>query len=169
MNFNEAFTFLIGDEGNFQDSPNDRGNWTTGIIGQGECKGTKFGISAYAYPLLDIRNLTLDETKAIYLRDYWNALSLDQLPSYIRLLLFSFAINTSMPGNPITAKKALQRALGITVDGIIGPKNISSANSEVNLPTLLAAEIIEYYTNAREWHSFGIGWMRRLASDLRHS
>src|SRR5574337_419321 len=76
MNFDEAFTFLIGDEGNFQDSSNDRGNWTTGIIGQGECKGTKFGISAYAYPLLDIRNLTLDEVKAIYLRDYWNALSL---------------------------------------------------------------------------------------------
>src|SRR5574337_47830 len=151
MNFDEAFTFLIGDEGSFQDSSNDRGNWTTGIIGQGECKGTKFGISAYAYPLLDIRNLTLDEVKAIYLRDYWNALSLSLLPSYVRLLLFSFAINTSMPGNPITAKKALQRALGITVDGIIGPKTISAATSEVTLPPPRAAETTEHYPNARAW------------------
>src|SRR5574337_250 len=169
MNFISAFEFLIGDEGSFQCDPNDRGNWTTGIIGQGKCKGTKFGISAYAYPLLDIQNLTLEQAQTIYQRDYWIPLHADELPSYIRLVLFSFAINTSMPGNPVTAKKTLQRALGVAVDGIIGPKTISAANSEVNIENLLAAEIIEYYINAREWHSFGIGWMRRLASDLRHS
>jgi hypothetical protein len=42
--------------------------WTTGIIGKGICKGTKYFISAMTYPDLDIKNL-LDQAKAIYKRD----------------------------------------------------------------------------------------------------
>ena len=63
--FNLMFDKLIGAEGGFQNDPKDRGNWTSGIIGKGECKGTKYGVSAMAYPDLDIENLTIEQAKKI--------------------------------------------------------------------------------------------------------
>src|SRR5690554_991684 len=69
--FDLAFERLIGHEGKFTDNRADRGNWTTGRVGVGELKGTKFGISAMTYPHLDIKSLTLEQAKDIYLRDFW--------------------------------------------------------------------------------------------------
>ena len=66
LTFDQAFERLIGHEGNFTNDKDDRGNWTTGIIGKGQLKGTKYGISAMTYPQLDIKNLTLDQAKQIY-------------------------------------------------------------------------------------------------------
>ena len=60
MKFEDAFARLIGNEGEFDDSPKDRGNWTGGAIGVGELRGTKYGISAAAFPTLDIKAITLD-------------------------------------------------------------------------------------------------------------
>ncbi|WP_409563980.1 glycosyl hydrolase 108 family protein [Rhizobium leguminosarum] len=57
-------------EGGYSNDPNDRGNWTGQNVGVGILKGTKNGIAAHAYPRLDIKNLTLDETKSIYERDW---------------------------------------------------------------------------------------------------
>ena len=41
-----SFDRVIGHEGLFQNDRDDRGNWTSGKIGVGELKGTKFGIAA---------------------------------------------------------------------------------------------------------------------------
>ena len=64
--FDTAFANVIGLEGGYTDDPRDRGNWTGGTVGQGKLRGTKYGISAAAFPTLDIANLTLDAAKAIY-------------------------------------------------------------------------------------------------------
>jgi lysozyme family protein len=66
----EALAQIFGHEGGFTQARTDRGNWTSGKIGVGYLKGTKFGVSAMSYPKLDIRNLTLDEAAAIYRRDF---------------------------------------------------------------------------------------------------
>ena len=68
--FNKVFDRVIGHEGGFQADPKDRGNWTSGVVGQGELKGTKFGLAAMTYPHLDIKNLTVDQAKAIYFEDW---------------------------------------------------------------------------------------------------
>jgi lysozyme family protein len=57
-------------EGGFTTDKNDRGNWTSGVVGQGELKGTNHGISAMSYPNLDIKNLTQEQATEIYVRDY---------------------------------------------------------------------------------------------------
>ena len=38
---------------------------------------TKYGISKRAYPDFDIKNLTKDDAKAIYLRDFWQRAKTD--------------------------------------------------------------------------------------------
>lgn len=95
-NFDEAFNIVVGHEGGYTNDRRDRGNWTTGIIGRGRLKGTKYGIAAHAYPQLDIRNLTLASAKAIYKRDYWDRLSADGLPASLALVAFDTAVNSGV-------------------------------------------------------------------------
>ena len=57
-NFARCLAFTLRSEGGFTDNRADPGNWTGGQVGAGELRGTNFGISAAAYPQLDIANLT---------------------------------------------------------------------------------------------------------------
>ena len=84
MNFDLAFSLVIGHEGGYVNDPRDPG---------GE---TKFGISKKSYPNLNIRLLTLADAKRIYLRDYWNRLQLDRLPDAVRFDLFDAAVNSGL-------------------------------------------------------------------------
>ena len=81
------------------------------------CQGTTFGISAAAYPDLTVANLTLDEAKALYRRDYWNWIAGDRLAPALALLAFDAAINKGTGG----AVGLLQQAAGVVQDGLIGP------------------------------------------------
>lgn len=55
MTFDKAFDRLIGHEAGYSNDRRDPGNWTGGIVGKGQLKGTKFGIAANTYPNLDIK------------------------------------------------------------------------------------------------------------------
>ena len=57
--FLKAFEKVLRHEGGYVNDPLDLG---------GE---TKYGISKRSYPHLDIKNLTLDQAKQIYFRDFW--------------------------------------------------------------------------------------------------
>jgi lysozyme family protein len=78
-NFANCFAFTLGAEGGYSNNPGDPGNWTGGAVGHGEVRGTKYGISASAYPALDIANLTEAQAEEIYRRDYWASLHGDEL------------------------------------------------------------------------------------------
>ena len=80
----EAFAVVIGHEGGFCVERTDPGNWTGGAVGRGVLRGTKFGISAAAYPTQDIANLTPEAAATIYRRDYWNRVLADHLRRHWR-------------------------------------------------------------------------------------
>ncbi|AUX87930.1 secretion activator protein [Acinetobacter sp. ACNIH2] len=164
MTFEQAFDRLIGHEGEFTDDPKDRGNWTTGIIGKGTCKGTKFGISAMTYPDLDIKNLSLDQAKVIYKRDWWDKLNADSLDAAVVFQVWDFAINAGMG----TAKRKLQKSVGMAEDGIIGPLTLK-AIQKADLNDLLMkfnAERLNHYTSLSTWPRYGKTWTRRVAKQL---
>jgi len=54
---------------------------------------TKYGISQKAYPDLDIANLTLEQAKAIYRKDYWDAIKGDIFMWPENIVLFNAAVN----------------------------------------------------------------------------
>lgn len=85
--------FTLGWEGGFQDVDWDIGNWTGCEVGKGIKKGTNFGISACAYPNLDIRNITREQAHQIYFRDYWVASGAADLEWPLCLLVFDSAVN----------------------------------------------------------------------------
>lgn len=165
--FNTIFERVIGHEGRYQKHPGDRGNWTSGTVGKGELKGTKWGISAMSYPSLDIKNLSEAHAKTIYYNDWWIALRLREMPFALAYQMFDASINHGYHN----AVRMLQRALGVKDDGIIGPvtRRAMSHFDEHDLLMLFIAERLEHFTNLGTWLDFGKGWARRIAQNLRYA
>lgn len=85
--------WLHKQEGGFQDFDWDAGNWTGCKVGAGEKKGTNFGISACAYPNLDIPNLTQAQADNIFYHDFYLALGIDKQTRPLNLLMMNAAVN----------------------------------------------------------------------------
>lgn len=161
-NFARCFAFTLGAEGGYSNNPADPGNWTGGAVGNGELRGTKFGVSASAYPQLDIANLTEQQAEDIYRRDYWTPLQGDSLPLPIALVAFDAAVNAG----PKRAVFWLQQAAGISADGVLGSETLTALNA--GDPIALAREALvrrlDFSTHLSSWASFGLGWSRRIIS-----
>lgn len=156
--FNTAFALVVNSEGGFTDNPKDRGNWTTGVIGRGICKGTKYGISAMAYPDLDIRNLTQTAAKAIYQRDYWSKASCDVWPAGVDYFVFDCAVNHGVA----RAIRFIQTALRVTPDGIVGPKTIAAAHDANPRDLLVRLGVIrDEFFDDLDNETFEDGWRKR--------
>lgn len=152
MNFDQAFERLIGHEGGYVNNPADPG---------GE---TKFGISKRAYPLENIKAMTLDRAKVLYLRDYWGPAGCDAVPDAIKFDLFDMAVNSG----PVTAIKTLQRAVGTVPDGMLGPITLQALGS-MPAPRVLARFNgcrLDMLADTKTWPVFGRGWAKRVASNL---
>lgn len=166
MTFNKAFERLIGHEGNFTDNPKDDGNWTGGKQGRGELKGTKFGIAANTYPHLDIKNLTVDQAKAIYLEDFWDVIG--QAHGAVKFQLFDAAVNHGR-GNAV---RMLQRAVGAADDGAWG--HLSQAaldrmeriNGHNDVLLRFLAYRFKFWASLQKFDAFGRGWTNRGAENL---
>lgn len=167
IEFETAYARSIGNEGGYKRDPKDRGDWTTGIIGKGECKGTNKGISAMSYPDLDIKNLTDAEIKAIYYKDWWVKLELKSYRLAMAFQLFDAAINHGWHN----AARMFQRALGVKDDGVIGKvtKAKFDATDISDVLLLFIAERLEFFRNTATWGTYGRGWAGRVVQDLRYA
>lgn len=154
MSFDDAVARLLGEEGGYTNDSRDAG---------GE---TKYGISRAAYPSVDIASLTLDGAKAIYKRDYWDALRCDELPPRIAAALFDSAVNSGR--GPAT--RWLQQALNVTADGVIGPATIQAAKQAAGDAEGVLMRFFGYrlrmLADLATWPAFGRGWARRVARNL---
>ena len=162
--FDNAFKVVVGEEGGYTNNPADPGNWTGGRCNAGKCAGTKFGISAAAYPHLDIADLQLDEAKAIYKSDYWDRVCCDQLPPAIALLVFDASVNSG----PDRAARWLQTALNVKVDGAVGPVTLAAAQQCAGQGAAVLAEYqarrLMFLASLPTWRTFALGWSRRVCS-----
>jgi len=151
--FDQCFDKLISHEGGYVNDPRDPG---------GE---TKFGISKRAYPQVDIKNLTLDAAKAIYKRDYWDRAQCDKLPPQLAYLLFDAAVNSGI-GQAI---RFLQRAVNLADDGVLGPLTLAAVQrvDAESVATRYLAQRLEFMTKLSTWDTFGRGWARRIADQMK--
>jgi lysozyme family protein len=112
--FNKAINFTFQAEGFLSNDKDDPGGLT------------KFGISQKQHPNIDVKNLTLEDAKEIYYRDYWKKIKCDMICSInpkIAIIVFDTHVNT---GRGI---KLLQQTIKqfptspfnqISIDGIYG-------------------------------------------------
>lgn len=161
--FQRAFGFVIGAEGGLSMSPADPGNWTGGKINVGELRGTAFGLAASVwYGKLDHWPPTLADAWAIYRPRYWDLVRGDDLPPPLALLVFDAAINSG----PDRARRWLQMALRVAVDGVLGKETMAALEASQGR----GAEVLVEFSTQRllfllslpTWRTFGLGWTRRI-------
>ncbi len=136
----------------FTDNPDDHGG------------ATKYGISQRAYPNVDIRNLTEDQAKAIYKRDYWDRVAGDTVKSQsVAENLFDTAVNMGVT----TATKLVQMTLEVDVDGKFGPGTVKAVNAvdeQEFLAEFTLAKVARYAAicnKDRTQSKFLLGWINR--------
>lgn len=146
-------------ESGYQNDYNDRGNWTSGTIGVGECKGTKYGICAMSYPELDIRNLTQSQAEEIYKQEYWVKSKCDWLPDALSVAVFDYSIHSGT----IQAIKDLQKALGVRADGVVGNQTLGACNSQPIKQVLerYFDNRLDYMIHCKGWTKYCKGWINR--------
>ena len=146
--FIDCVDLVLKDEGGYVNDPADRG---------GE---TKYGISKRAYPNENIKDLSIDRARSIYRRDYWDRSRCQELPEEIRYIHFDTSINMGIR----MATKLLQRAGGVTDDGMFGSDTLKAAVN-VTLERYAHERLLQYNDLVKQRPDnakFLKGWTNRV-------
>lgn len=156
MQFDEAFHALLGHEGGYSSHPNDTGKETMWGITERVARAN--GYTGH------MRALPVDLAKRIYRASYWDAVRADELPAVARYSVFDAAVNSGVS----QSVKWLQRALGVSADGAIGPQTLAAAKAADGqaLKAKMLGARLQFMADLPTWPSFGRGWARRIASLL---
>ena len=156
MNFDAAFTRLLGHEGSSSNHKDDPGGETMWGITIAVARA-----NGYNAPM---RDLPVETAKAIYRKAYWTPCRCDDLPAAVRFDVFDAAVNSGT----VQAIKWLQRAIGATADGIVGPvtlKTVAEQHPDAVRRRFNGARL-KMLADTPHWASFGRGWARRVADNL---
>lgn len=142
-------------EGGYVNDPDDPGgptNMGCTIATLGSWRGAE--VTAQ-----DVKDLTRDEARAIFLARYWQAVRGDQLPSGIDIYVGDMAI---LQG-PGSAARILQQVVNTEDDGFIGPKTIEACRKLAPMPVLLDLHDarMDYLESRPGWEKYGKGWSNR--------
>ena len=120
--FNKFLDYIFEVEGGFTDDKNDRGGKTKyGII---EEEARKFGYAG------DMRDLTKDFAKNIYLKKYYLGNKLDKvINDKVALSIFDWAVNSGGRGIKKAQIVANKFGANLIIDGIIGNKTLEAINA----------------------------------------
>lgn len=159
-NFPAALKELLIHEGGYVNHPEDPGGRTNLGV-------TQRVYEAWVKHPVDekiMRSLTVDHVRALYKAQYWDAVKADDLPPGLDLCVFDFAVNAG----PRIASRYLQRLVGTTRDGIIGPATLGAMREYARKHGVEGAinayqdSRIGYYKRLRKFPAFGRGWLRRV-------
>ena len=153
----------------YTNRPNDRGG------------PTKWGITLKAWSAWRGRDCTADDVKAItepqarefYESEYVLAPRFNHLPD----LLAPMVVDCGVNHGPGQASKWVQRAVGATADGVIGPKTLDAvaASNVVSTYLKICSQRVSFYgklvtddpsqaENAHGWNNRAAKWLETLAA-----
>jgi lysozyme family protein len=154
-NFSKCLDMLLHHEGGFVNHPDDPGGMTN------------LGVTKAVYEKYIKRNATEAEMRAltkidvspIYRSNYWDRGHCDDLPSGVDWSVFDWGVNSGMG----RAAKTLQRVVGVTVDGAIGPMTIKATHDmkPQDVIVKMHSSRQSFYESLTTFKTFGRGWSRR--------
>ena len=165
--FDHALRHVLAMEGGFTDDPHDPGGPTNnGITLEvfARWKGVTIDAVSRARLIDDLKRIPDDVVRAIYEARYWRPGRCGDLPTSLGFFHFDASVNHGVSG----AARLLQAALGVSVDGAIGPETLRAAQLRST------SSILEKYAEARRaryrklphfWR-FGRGWLNRVEKTL---
>lgn len=168
-NFNKYFPTLVKWEGSsFECVPGDNGKETKYgvILSEWKAKGyDKDGDGDVDVD--DLKLITAEDAMSIAKAHYWDRLRGDSITNQsIAEMIVDFAYNCGVG----TAAIKTQQCLGITADGVFGPKSVEAINKAKpsELFDKVKASRTKYYNDIVKNHpaqgKFLKGWLRRVDS-----
>jgi lysozyme family protein len=154
-NFDACMVFVWPEEGGFSNDPQDHGGPTN--LGVTEPDLVRAGMPA---TIDDIKALTKPiAASRIYRPFYWNAMHCDELPRGVDLCVFDLGINAGIH----EAAKLLQRDVGVTTDGVIGPLTIAAVKNKpaADIIRTFTEERLSFYQSLKQFDRFGRDWTKR--------
>lgn len=108
----------------------------------------------------DVRNLSEAEAASIFRAWYWSACACDKLPAGLDYATFDCAANQGIT----RARMFLQRALGVTADGQLGPQTMLAVRGCDPTAVIRAIRDLReaHYRSLSSFARFGVGWLRRV-------
>jgi len=154
---------VLAHEGGYSNNPSDPGG------------PTNFGITladarAYWKPkatATDVRAMPKSVAVDIYRARYWETQRCDELPSGVDYSVFDYGVNSGIG----RAKKVLQRVVGVTDDGDLGPLTMQAiaARDAADIVAAINDERLAFLKSLKTWPVFGRGWASRVADVRRDS
>ncbi len=160
-----SIAFTLAAEGGFVDDPNDPGgatNWGITLATLQHWRGPSVRVTVD-----DLRALTQEGATPIYRSLFWRVVDAGALPAGVDLMVFDMGVNAG----PETSAQMLQRAVGATADGDVGPITLLAVKGAdaAGLITSLSAAQLAYYQSCTGWPNFGEGWTNRLNDRTAHA
>lgn len=154
--FAHSFKLLLKHEGGFVNHPKDPG----GMTNLGVTKRAWESYVGHSVGEEEMRALTPAKVEPFYKAKYWDLVKGDELPSGLDHCLFDTCVNSG----PSRAVMLLQDALGIPIDGHLGPMTLGAIAHHA------LGQLISSYTTVRlayledlpTWGTFGKGWKTRV-------
>jgi len=162
-NFDKCLKMLLSHEGGFVNHPEDPG----GITNLGVTKKVYDEWTGRESTEQEMRDLTPEDVAPIYKKNYWDRVKGDSLPSGLDWACFDWAVNSGS-GRPA---KAVQRAVGATADGAIGPATLGLIMEKD--PKFIIEYVHDvrqdFYKRLKTFETFGRGWTRRNKETLHQA
>lgn len=148
---------VFAHEGGEVDDPADPGGHTNMGITQVTLNRARLIIADLPESVSD---LTQAQCAEIYRVLYWRPIHGDELPLGLALLAFDCCVNQG----EMDAKRFLQHAVKVKVDGQLGPVTLSKAATagEREMTEMAARRMHDYMLLDALDDRFGLGWSRRL-------
>jgi lysozyme family protein len=108
----------------------------------------------------DIRALTRTDVAPLYQQVFWRGTHAELMPAGVDLAAFDWAVNSGVGG----AMGAVQAALGIPSDGLVGPVTLQALSAEPpeDIVGLICDARLVFLRKGPNWAEFGRGWTNRV-------
>ena len=167
-----ALDEIMESEGGFQQWEEDRGNYVNNrLIGTNRgitpnALAEYRGVDPSTITVDDIKNVSDEEAREIFLEKYYFANGLDRLPQHLQANVLDMYINSGT-----NAISILQDLLGVERDGIIGPETLEALENTNITNEMYANRRIQYYNavarNRPSQRGFLRGWLNRASKYLQ--
>jgi lysozyme family protein len=162
-NYQKCLDIILHHEGGYVNHPKDPGGETN--LGVTKRVYDEWCVTEDLAPK-DMKDLEVDDVAPIYKKNYWDRVKGDDLPTGLDLCVFDFGVNAGTG----RAAKYLQRLIGTTADGGIGPNTLAKLDEYINEQENGVMDVIEqyqaerqsYYESLSTFETFGKGWTRRV-------
>jgi lysozyme family protein len=148
-------------EGGFVNNPHDNGGATKFGVTQGVLQDWRRRTNPKAIVTADmVKALKIEEAQDIAKFLYWDKIGGDLLPTGVDYAVFDWAYHAG-PDRPA---RALQMAVKVPVDGMIGPMTVRAAQRVEAKKVIAAISVtrLEHLMRLADWKHFGRGWKRRV-------